>query len=452
MEIQDQSLVINEAQCIASDCANKLSAKQQKAIAAILKALEKDKVVVALSGPAGSGKTSIIEELSNRLNNEAVITATTNKAVEILRQKKLPTAITIFRACLSPVYREPGASLGNYFDMDDPVDGDLENYLFRFFDKAKLRMARVVARISGRIAGSRVLGIRNFNKKYLMTWEPKKKQNGILIVDEASMLGKENFAKIQKCFSKIILIGDEYQLPAVNQEPVFWNDEIIDCRIRLTEIFRQDVNSQAFMLAENLKSGKAILPKKIDDIDLMRLQIHTPIIVWRNELRSTLTKRIREELGFTGPNPQPGESIVCIDNHTIGETTFVKNTIWLVESVDENGKCILVSSAGHRTKRPILVTMEEYETGAGLTCRFAYAITCHTAQGSEWDRVMIHVFDAERCLSYDKDLGMKWLYTAVTRARKEVVWVNNQIAPLHMYLPMKPCEYKVAEKLSHEEI
>ena len=50
-------------------------------------------------------------------------------------------------------------------------------------------------------------------------------------------------------------------------------------------------------------------------------------------------------------------------------------------------------------------------------CRFefAYAVTCHKAQGSEYDFVV--VFDESRLF----EGGARWLYTAITRAKKRLV-------------------------------
>ena len=49
---------------------------------------------------------------------------------------------------------------------------------------------------------------------------------------------------------------------------------------------------------------------------------------------------------------------------------------------------------------------------SSLRVRYAYAITCHKAQGGEWDNVVI-------CPS-NWNIDAKWLYTSVTRARKSV--------------------------------
>lgn len=57
-----------------------------------------------------------------------------------------------------------------------------------------------------------------------------------------------------------------------------------------------------------------------------------------------------------------------------------------------------------------------------LQAKYAYAITCHKAQGGQWAAVFIDyaVFDNDQ-LNMDY---LKWLYTALTRAQKEVYLVN----------------------------
>lgn len=52
-----------------------------------------------------------------------------------------------------------------------------------------------------------------------------------------------------------------------------------------------------------------------------------------------------------------------------------------------------------------------------IQLRFGYAITCHKAQGSEWDNVIIH----RNALYADRqNTSLRWRYTALTRARKEL--------------------------------
>lgn len=53
-----------------------------------------------------------------------------------------------------------------------------------------------------------------------------------------------------------------------------------------------------------------------------------------------------------------------------------------------------------------------------IQVKFGYAVTCHKAQGGGWDNVLVEqVWMAEPKLSVEY---LRWLYTAVTRARKKV--------------------------------
>ena len=51
---------------------------------------------------------------------------------------------------------------------------------------------------------------------------------------------------------------------------------------------------------------------------------------------------------------------------------------------------------------------------------YAYAITCHKSQGSEWDKVLV----LEEKFPFDKVEHARWLYTAATRASNKLVLVR----------------------------
>ncbi len=57
-----------------------------------------------------------------------------------------------------------------------------------------------------------------------------------------------------------------------------------------------------------------------------------------------------------------------------------------------------------------------------MQIKFAYAVTCHKAQGGQWKAVFV-----DRCLFGDEPMTrdmLRWLYTAVTRATERVYLVN----------------------------
>lgn len=66
--------------------------------------------------------------------------------------------------------------------------------------------------------------------------------------------------------------------------------------------------------------------------------------------------------------------------------------------------------------------IRENEYYNALQIKFAYAVTCHKAQGGQWDAVFID----QGYLPDDmlNDEYWRWLYTAVTRARERVYFIN----------------------------
>ena len=71
----------------------------------------------------------------------------------------------------------------------------------------------------------------------------------------------------------------------------------------------------------------------------------------------------------------------------------------------------------------------------GLLVKFGYAVTCHKAQGGEWDNVFTvwdhenqkgfnHFTDKQIRRSKDNEVFFRWAYTAVTRASKKLYAIN----------------------------
>lgn len=63
-----------------------------------------------------------------------------------------------------------------------------------------------------------------------------------------------------------------------------------------------------------------------------------------------------------------------------------------------------------------------------LQVKFAYAVTCHKAQGGQWERVFVD----QGYVGEDQSVGeyVRWLYTAITRAKERVYlvnWPKNQL-------------------------
>ena len=79
-----------------------------------------------------------------------------------------------------------------------------------------------------------------------------------------------------------------------------------------------------------------------------------------------------------------------------------------------------------RNKQDLFKLIRENEYYNALQARFAYAVTCHKAQGGQWKRVFI---DAgfplkEDASDEDRRDWLRWLYTALTRATEQIYLIN----------------------------
>jgi len=83
---------------------------------------------------------------------------------------------------------------------------------------------------------------------------------------------------------------------------------------------------------------------------------------------------------------------------------------------------VLADYAEVGNKRKVYEEMKKHEYFNALQVKFAYAVTCHKAQGGQWKHVYIdHGFLPEDNINGD---FLRWLYTALTRATEKVFLVN----------------------------
>lgn len=158
-----------------------------------------DSTLALLAGYAGTGKTTIISLLVEKLILEGdvgpvAVAAPTNKAVRVLREK-IPESV-----------------------RDDIVFGSIHSFL-------GLRMTE------------KEDGSQDCRKES----ESSLHEYALVIIDEASMLSRDIFKMIglYKGRARILFVGDPAQLPPVGdktQSPVF---DLVDLRFTLSEVVRQ---------------------------------------------------------------------------------------------------------------------------------------------------------------------------------------------------------------------
>ena len=92
---------------------------------------------------------------------------------------------------------------------------------------------------------------------------------------------------------------------------------------------------------------------------------------------------------------------------------------------DDNQKlynAVAEDYADIRSKKKRWEKIKENEHFNALQVKFAYAVTCHKAQGGQWDAVFIDQgYLVEEMITKEY---LRWLYTAFTRPVKELYLVN----------------------------
>lgn len=267
--------------------------------------------------------------------------------------------------------------------------------------------------------------------KFEINPDSKLKQMKLVIVDEYSMLPADIRKDLEGLSRRVLYLGDPFQLPPVQGECDLKPDFFIE------EIHRQALESPIIRFATDVRTGKRLsfcnLPEFLYDkrgqIAVEEYENADQIIVGRNDTRIAWNNRFRQKLGFDGsPFPLEGDKIICTKNNRqeglfngmIGEATGN------AEPDEENADAILVhfdeyrglktwggNFRGDEGKCPMYLSyLNRFD--------FAYAITCHKSQGSEFDTVLIY----EQTIGKDPTDRSRWLYTAITRAKQRVILVK----------------------------
>jgi exodeoxyribonuclease-5 len=208
---------------------------------------------------------------------------------------------------------------------------------------------------------------------------------GVLIIDEASMVGAEMLAMCHKAFPQLLLIGDPGQLPPVHDTPVL---EGVD-GVELTEIHRQAAGNPIIALAYAAREGVANwrkVPKAPGQVEECHVAdashfLTSPLIVWRNKTRLECTARIRDMLGYPPDAVAPGEPLVC--RATAAEDRaegFVNNTLWRVVGQSERDpRRVTVQEEGAEGSSDVLLHLEELDGDDidpdAVPFRFGYCVT-----------------------------------------------------------------------------
>lgn len=417
-----------------------------------------DHSTLLLEGSAGTGKTTlivwIVEALQSKLKKatgksyKAIMTAPTNKAVEVLREKRAASKATYTDYCTLH------SALRLRYSIDEK-------------------------------SGAEIFTPDKSNR------ENKLGGATILVVDEASMIGADLLQYVEERIEeerhlKVIFIGDIKQLPPVNEDnsPIFTKGYY---RLSLKEIIRQaaenpiiplsnDIyqlnNFQDHVNAEGLgysftKDRSAIIrhfARNRDDLGIRYLG-------YTNACVNAFNEEVRREIFHQPSKIEIGETIIFDRPYEVVETDdfgdpykyiYTNNQEVLVENIevcDEEMDIPCDKNGGKQKVRlkyymvndsfPILHEESEFvfadlmETlrrkainkdfywrdlyairNAFVAFKHRYALTVHKAQGSTYREVFLDYDDMMRNNSILE--REKLLYTAITRASKHLtIWTSR---------------------------
>lgn len=389
-----------------------LTTKQEEGLKIALDRYKAGFKYVVISGYAGSGKTTLVKFIVEALNIEKskVAYATfTGKAAEVLRRKGNNNAMTLHKLLYDSI---PKAG-GGFFRVPKPM-----------------------------------------------------LEYTVIVVDEVSMVPKSMIDMLLKHKVFVIFLGDPGQLPMIDKKEVH---ELLDKpHIFLDEIMRQAAESEIIQLTMKIRNGEEIpymngkevmiIPKQ--ELVTGHLQWADQIICATNAERINLNNQMRQLLGFEGALPHDGEKMICLHNYwedvsDDGDLALVNGMTGIIHNpfetfrdapryvrmrdhripiikgdfTSEDGEVFSqVDMDKHLIEKgePFLDWRESYALGklkpriGDITPRaftYGYAITCHKAQGSEWNKVLV----IEESFPFDKEEHKRWLYTACTRCSSKLV-------------------------------
>jgi len=391
-----------------------LTRKQSEGLLIAIDRYNARKKYTVISGYAGSGKSTLVRFIIEALDvdeDDVCYCAFTGKAAEVLRKKGNKNACTLHRLL--------------YESIPKPEGG--------FFRKPKP-----------------VLDYK------------------VIVVDEVSMAPKSLIDLLFKYNIYAICLGDPGQLPPIDKDE---DNHLLDHpHIFLDEIMRQAQESEIIQLTMKIRNNKPINYFDGKEVKIIPYsQLNTGILQWGDQIltatnatRQAINTQMRQLLNY--PNhPVDGDKMICLRNYwedfsddgdplingTIGILKnsfqtwreiprFVKSNIKkfdilmgdlsipdtsdVYNLVDMDYKMILTGNKCCDWKLSYKLGKLRFRYGDIVPKEFtyAYAVTVHKAQGSEWNNVVV----LEENFPFDKIEHARWLYTACTRASEKLVLVR----------------------------
>ena len=352
---------------------------------------------LTFGGYAGTGKTTVLAELARRKMG-VIFAAPTNKAAAVLRSK-MPK----------------GTDVRTFHKLTQKAEFDIEGRLIGF------KPAEPIGEVH-------------------------------IVIDEASMIGAKSWAIAKPALEDAVvnLVGDPAQLPPVNDDPIF---KVEHLTMVLKEVFRQGEGSRVLELATRIREASSFQDSWIDELGIERIgsldlkrspemmeeiwQGDAQFLCFTNVNRRNMNRAVRKMMGNPDPAPHIDDMLTFYSREAAPMPRWNNGSTALITSINEslNGAHnVEVEIDGGSWAEEITVydgildaespqnavyDLPEELRYAFACASYAYALTVHKAQGSEWQKVYLQ--GNRRRQGPD---GIRWLYTGITRAAKELVWVE----------------------------
>ena len=393
-----------------------LTTKQQQGLNLAVQKFKNHEKYMVISGYAGTGKSTLVRFIIEALapDPDRVVYATfTGKAAEVLRRKGNKNAMTLHKLL--------------YETYPLPTGG--------------------------------------FKRRPKSTLAPYT----IIVVDEVSMVPKSMIDMLLSHKAFVIFLGDPFQLPMIDKSQ---SHTLLDRPdVFLDEIMRQAAESEIIRLTMKIRAGESFDYMKGQEVQIFKPnELSTGMLTWadqilcaKNVTRHNLNQQVRELNGFTGLL-QENEKVIVKRNYweecNAEGDALVNGSTGILQHWSEDIITVPANIKISQKKVPIIRADFKPEVGSTFgniafdknflvneepcfdwrteyqlnrikrqsmgaidlipkQMTYGYAITCHCAQGSEWDKVLV----VEENFPYGEEHA-RWLYTACTRASEKLVLIR----------------------------
>lgn len=290
----------------------------------------------------------------------------------------------------------------------------------------------------------------------------------IVVVDEISMAPKTLIDLLFTHNVYVICLGDPGQLPPIDKDE---DNHLLDHpHIFLDEIMRQAQESEIIQLTMKIRNGESIDYYNGKEVKIIPYsQLNTGVLQWGDQIltatnakRQAINNQMRQLLNY--PNhPVDGDKMICLRNYwedfSVNGDPLINGTIGILKNSFQTWRQIPPIVRSSIKKFDVLtgdlmipdtndmydlVDMDQKMILTGEKCcdwrlsyrlgklrpkygdivpkefTYAYAVTVHKAQGSEWPNVVV----LEENFPFDKTEHTRWLYTACTRSSEKLVLVR----------------------------